>query len=217
MAKVTNNLDQGPSLNCCCNSVERLQHQLHQVQPLGLFWSPPIPPQCPAFSPGCPASSQLHPKWKSSSRLSPGIRRASSSIISSQLIISSTTFLLVLVLVKMWWYRIGWISHLGCQAKAFCSLIVEGHSCSFQHWTHHWPKEYLKFNDVIIRRSDTEYGIWDLTRKILTKGKILAFEVKLGLFWDHFWIFLGLLVVIFMKIKNTRKRQNNALSKQFPF
>ena len=156
MAKITNNLDQGPSLNCCCNSVERLQHQLHQVQPLGLFWSPPIPPQCPAFSPGCPASSQLHPKWKSSSRLSPGIRRASSSIISSQLIISSTTFFLVMVLVKVWWYKIGWISHLGCQAKAFCSLIVEGHCCSFQKWTHHRPKEYLGvpiFNNIMWREA----------------------------------------------------------------
>jgi hypothetical protein len=34
----------------------------------------------------------------------------------------------------------------------------------------------------------------------LHKGKIWDFGTKLGLFWDHFYTFLGLLVVIFIKM-----------------
>jgi hypothetical protein len=36
--------------------------------------------------------------------------------------------------------------------------------------------------------------------KKLHKGKIWDFGTKLGLFWDHFYTFLGLLVVIFIKM-----------------
>jgi hypothetical protein len=34
----------------------------------------------------------------------------------------------------------------------------------------------------------------------LHKGKIWDFGTKLGLFWDHFYTLLGLLVVIFIKM-----------------
>ena len=39
------------------------------------------------------------------------------------------------------------------------------------------------------------YKIWDLglASKSHYKGKIWAFGTKLGLFWDHFWTFPGLL------------------------
>ena len=50
------------------------------------------------------------------------------------------------------WGVLGQIRHLVSQAQALCSLVIESHCCSFQHWTHHWPKEYLqvlKFNNVV--------------------------------------------------------------------
>ena len=47
-----------------------------------------------------------------------------------------------------------------------------------------------------------QYRIWNSepsSRKHY-KDKIKAFWAKLGLFWDHFWTFLGFLVVIFIKM-----------------
>ena len=64
------------------------------------------------------------------------------------------------------------------------------------------------------------YKIWDLglASKSHYKGKIWAFGTKLGLFWDHFWTFPGLLSRYFHEnAKNVRKGQNNALSRHFPF
>ena len=52
------------------------------------------------------------------------------------------------------------------------------------------------------------YRIWNSgpSSKKLYKGKIQAFGTKSGLFWDHFCTFLGLLVVIFIKMpKNLQK------------
>ena len=40
-------------------------------------------------------------------------------------------------------------------------------------------------------------------------GKIQAFGTKSGLFWDHCWTFLGLLVIIFMKLQKTCKKDKN--------
>ena len=40
-----------------------------------------------------------------------------------------------------------------------------------------------------------ESEIWDL-----------KFWAKLGLFWDHFWTFLGLLVIIFMRLQKHAKK-----------
>ena len=60
------------------------------------------------------------------------------------------------------------------------------------------------------------YKIWDLglASKSHYKGKIWAFGTKLGLFWDHFWTFPGLLGRYFHEnAKNVRKVQNNALSR----
>ena len=56
------------------------------------------------------------------------------------------------------------------------------------------------------------YKIWDLglASKSHYKGKIWAFGTKLGLFWDHFWTFPGLLSRYFHEnAKNVRKGQNN--------
>ena len=64
------------------------------------------------------------------------------------------------------------------------------------------------------------YKIWDLglASKSHDKGKIWAFGTNLGLFWDHFWTFPGLLSRYFHEnAKNVRKGQNNALSRHFPF
>ena len=63
------------------------------------------------------------------------------------------------------------------------------------------------------------YKIWDLglASKSHYKGKIWAFGTKLGLFWDHFWTFPGLLSRYFHEnAKNVRKGQNNALLRHFP-
>ena len=64
------------------------------------------------------------------------------------------------------------------------------------------------------------YKIWDLglASKSHYKGKIWAFGTKLGLFWDHFLTFPGLLSRYFHEnAKNVRKGQKNALSRHFPF
>ena len=65
------------------------------------------------------------------------------------------------------------------------------------HWVRHINQ------NLIIRRYNTEYGIWDL-----------KFWAKLGLFWDHFWTFLGLLSLFSWKgrRKNAIKAKN-ALSR----
>ena len=63
------------------------------------------------------------------------------------------------------------------------------------------------------------YKIWDLglASKSHYKGKIWAFGTKLGLFWDHFWTFPGLLSRYFHEnAKNVQKGQKNALSRHFP-
>ena len=57
-------------------------------------------------------------------------------------------------------------------------------------------------------RQALRYRIWNSgpSSKKLYKGKIQAFGTKSGLFWDHFCTFLGLLVVIFIKMpKNLQK------------
>ena len=69
-------------------------------------------------------------------------------------------------------------------------------------------------------RQALRYKIWDLglASKSHYKGKIWAFGTKLGLFWDHFWTFPGLLSRYFHEnAKNVRKGQNNALSRHFLF
>ena len=71
-----------------------------------------------------------------------------------------------------------------------------------------------------ITKQALRYKIWDLglASKSHYKGKIWAFGTKLGLFWDHFWTFPGLLSRYFHEnAKNVRKGQNNALSQHFPF
>ena len=54
------------------------------------------------------------------------------------------------------------------------------------------------------------YKIWDLglASKSHYKGKIWAFGTKLGLFWDHFWTFPGLLSRYFHE--NAKKREKRA-------
>ena len=61
-----------------------------------------------------------------------------------------------------------------------------------------------------------QYRIWDLglNPKNPYKGKIQAFGAKLGLFWDQ--SFLGLLVVIFMKMQKTCKKGNTRVVTTFP-
>ena len=58
--------------------------------------------------------------------------------------------------------------------------------------------------------------IWDLglNSKNPCKGKIHALEAKLGLFWDHFWTFLGLCRYFH---ENERKNIQKTLSRYFPF
>jgi len=47
--------------------------------------------------------------------------------------------------------------------------------------------------------------------KKLHKGKIWDFGTKLGLFWDHFYTLLGLLVVIFIKMPQNLQKAKKAL------
>ena len=53
--------------------------------------------------------------------------------------------------------------------------------------------------------------IWKPSLKKLYKGKIWAFWTKLGLFWDHFCTFLGLLVVIFIKMPPNLQKAKKGL------
>ena len=46
--------------------------------------------------------------------------------------------------------------------------------------------------------------------KKLHKGKFWDFGTKLGLFWDHFYTFLGLLVVIFIKMPQNSQKAKKA-------
>ena len=58
-----------------------------------------------------------------------------------------------------------------------------------------------------------QYRIWNLgpSSKKLHKGKIWDFGTKLGLFWDHFYTLLGLLVVIFIKMPQNLQKTKKAL------
>ena len=58
-----------------------------------------------------------------------------------------------------------------------------------------------------------QYRIWDLgpSSRKLRKGKIWDFGTKLGLFWDHFYTLLGLLVVIFIKMPQNLQKAKKAL------
>ena len=63
-----------------------------------------------------------------------------------------------------------------------------------------------------------QYRIWNLgpSSKKLHKGKIWDFGTKLGLFWDHFYTLLGLLVVIFIKMpQNLQKGFKNRVVTTF--
>ena len=69
---------------------------------------------------------------------------------------------------------------------------------------------------TISRRSKKEYGIWDLTQN-LYKGKIQALEAKLGLFWDHFWNFLGLCRYFHENERKNMQKRQKTRSRYFPF
>ena len=58
-----------------------------------------------------------------------------------------------------------------------------------------------------------QYRIWSLgpSSRKLHKGKIWDFGTKLGLFWDHFYTLLGLLVVIFIKMPQNLQKAKKAL------
>ena len=63
-----------------------------------------------------------------------------------------------------------------------------------------------------------QYRIWNLgpSSKKLHKGNIWDFGTKLGLFWDHFYTLLGLLVVIFIKMpQNLQKGFKNRVVTTF--
>merc|ERR1712110_754849 len=72
-------------------------------------------------------------------------------------------------------------------SKAFCSPIKRGPK-NPEKGTQFLTKSGPKGDPGIQKR------IWDLglNSKNPYKGKIQALEAKLGLFWHHFWTFLGL-------------------------
>ena len=88
-----------------------------------------------------------------------------------------------------------------------------------------WPGFLASGKDsrtkVVLARKLEKQGLGStpgLASKSHYTGKIWAFGTKLGLFWDHFWTFPGLLSRYFHEnAKNVRKGQNNALSRHFPF
>ena len=46
------------------------------------------------------------------------------------------------------------------------------------------------------------FGFWNLPQQSITMAKLRP----LGQNRDHFWIFLGLLVIVFMKMEKSKKR-----------
>ena len=66
---------------------------------------------------------------------------------------------------------------------------------------------------VLCIKQALQYRIWNLgpSSKKLHKGKIWDFGTKLGLFWDHFYTLLGLLVVIFIKMPQNLQKAKKAL------
>ena len=63
------------------------------------------------------------------------------------------------------------------------------------------------------KKQALQYRIWNLgpSSKKLHKGKIWDFRTKLGLFWDHFYTLLGLLVIIFIKMPQNFQKAKKAL------
>ena len=69
------------------------------------------------------------------------------------------------------------------------------------------------FSTRLLESQALQYRIWNLgpSSRKLHKGKIWDFGTKLGLFWDHFYTLLGLLVVIFIKMPQNLQKAKKAL------
>ena len=74
-----------------------------------------------------------------------------------------------------------------------------------------WEDNQLDWEDNL---QALQNRIWDLglNSKNPYKGKIQAFGAKLGLFWDHFWTFLGLCRYFHEMEKTCKKPRSRDIS-----
>ena len=78
---------------------------------------------------------------------------------------------------------------------------------------------YTRIRKYTLNRQALQKRIWDLglNSKTPYNGKIQALEAKLGLFWDHFWNFLGLCRYFHENERKNMQQRQKTLSRYFPF
>ena len=74
----------------------------------------------------------------------------------------------------------------------------------------HWCSPREDQSKITNRGSNTGFGVWDLPQKSPTKAKV---GTKLRLLWYHFYKFLGLLVVIFIKMPQNLQKAKKGFKK----